>query len=839
MKRLPELLAPAGSPEALKAAVAAGADAVYLSGKRFGARKFAANFGEAELKGAVDYAHLRGIKVYVTVNTLIRDDELQEVAAYLLQLYEMGADAILVQDIGLIALARHIVPDLDLHASTQMTIHNSEGVAWAARQGLKRVVLAREVSLNEIEDMAKSAKAGVEVFVHGALCYCYSGQCLMSAAIGGRSGNRGMCAQPCRKPYVLLKGSKDEYGRPINLQAVPLKEKFLISTRDLSAYRHLDRIARSPIESIKIEGRMKSPEYVAIVTGIYRKALDQIARGGWKPSEDDVRELALAFNRDFTEGYLLGAKDIMGREMSDNRGVLIGSVISYDSSREEATVKLAGPLAPEQGDGLVILSPGQEVGIVVYKPLQKGSMLKLRTPERVRPGAKVYMTGCNALSRKAQGIISSIKAQIPIDLRVSWNDGTPLVEGFLEGGIRIEIKAGFCMEKAKGRPLTKEQIEAQLRRTGGTPFMIRRLEMDYPGGLFAPIGALNQLRRDLLARVEEALIQARIPPQMKVAKARKRLEDMALEASGIRELRVPSLAVYADSLEEVRGAVKGGCRRIYFEPDLGEEKERRKKILDLLKEAKALCPEAELIWKWPKITRDKYLSFALPLLSTVGTQKEAEVDGIMVEGMGAAEAVLAARTDSRLYGASGLNIWNHLSAWQLGREGFQRITLSPELSTKQLSLLISRARRGNAPEMELVVQGNLEVMITEDCIPCLVKDKEKAEFWGLQDFRRVFPLRLDGDSRTHIFNSVETCLLDFMPRLFEMGLDGVAVDVRGRTERYAREMTETYLKAIELTKGGGPSLQTNLQALKEEARSRSLGGITTGHFVKGLKEELS
>jgi putative protease len=395
--------------------VAAGADAVYLSGKRFGARKFAANFDEPALQDAVNYAHLRGVKVYVTVNTLIRDDELPDVALYLIRLYEMGADAVLVQDLGVAALARQLVPGLDLHASTQMTIHNREGAAWAARKGFKRVVLAREVPIEEIKKI-KGSGLGLEVFVHGALCYCYSGQCLLSSAIGGRSGNRGMCAQPCRKPYVLVQGERDDYGRPAGLWAVPLKEKFLLSTRDLSVYRHLERIVRSPVESLKIEGRMKSPEYVAIVTSIYRKALDAIARGAWSPSAEDERNLALAFNRDFTEGHLLGAKDIMGRQMSDNRGVLIGSVASFDSQRAEAAVRLTGPLAPEEGDGLVILAPGQETGMVVRKPLQKDGLLKLRTPERVRPGAKVYLTGSTALDRRARQIMSSAKTEIPMDV---------------------------------------------------------------------------------------------------------------------------------------------------------------------------------------------------------------------------------------------------------------------------------------------------------------------------------------------------------------------------------------------------------------------------------------
>lgn len=851
LRRIPEVLAPAGSPEALRAAVAAGADAVYLSGKRFGARKFAANFDEPALKAAIDFAHLRGARVYVTVNTLIREDELADVAGYLIRLYEMGADAVLVQDLGAGSLARRLVPDLELHASTQATIHNQEGVVWAARNGFKRVVLAREVALEEIQKMKQEAKelqVGLEAFVHGALCYSYSGQCLLSSAIGGRSGNRGMCAQPCRKPYVLQVGEKDEYGRPKGLESVPLKERFLISTRDLSVYRHLDRIVRSPLDSLKIEGRMKSAEYVAVVVAIYRRALDAIARGSWSPSAEDERDLALAFNRDFTDGYLLEARDVMGRQMSDNRGVLIGSVAAFDGPGGEAAVRLSGNLCPEKGDGLVFIAPGQEMGLVVQKPILREGLLRLRTPERVRPGTRVYLTGSTALARRAQEIISSTEAQIPIDLKITWEDGVPVVEGRLEKGrgVRITVKAEFRMEKAKSRPVTAQQIEAQLRRTGGTPFIIRKMEMDYPGDLFAPPGRLNQLRRDLLTKAEETLLSARRPDQGKVAAARGRLERMDLTATamtpqGQNRGWTPTLAVYADSLETVQGAVEGGCRRIYFEPLLNGLN-RAEGMREALGEAKAVCKDARMIWKWPKITKANFLELARPLLADL------PADGVMVENVGAVEAVLAARPDARIYGAAGLNVWNHLTVQSLSPP-VQLLTLSPELSADQLAMTIAASRRNAAaPQLELVVQGNLEVMVTEDCIPCLAKERVKetgkdkntaSVFWGLQDFRRVFPVRLDDDMRTHIFNSAETCLLDYMARIFEIGLDGVAVDARGRTEKYAREMAQIYLEAIERTEKGGRSLSEDLRALKERIRPIALGGITSGHFIKGLKEELS
>ncbi len=853
-RRLPELLAPAGSEQALKAAVAAGADAVYLGGRRFGARKFASNFDLPDLARAVDYAHLQGVRVFVTVNTLVREDEIPGLAEYLLCLYEMGADALLLQDLGAAFLAKSIVPELERHASTQMTIHNGEGARWAGKAGFSRVVLAREMGLEQIRSMVRggTGNVGLEVFVHGALCYSYSGQCLLSSAIGGRSGNRGMCAQPCRKPYVLLSGQKDRYGRPAGLSARPMPEKFLLSTRDLCVYRHLKEIVRSPVASLKIEGRMKSPEYVAIVTSIYRRALDGIARGDWSPSEEDEMALALAFNRSFTKGHLLGEKDVMGREMSDNRGVLIGSVSSYDSRKGEAAVRLSGNLAAERGDGLVFQSPGQEVGLVVQRAEVKDGLLRLKMKERVRPGARVYLTGSTALSRKAAQIIDSAPVGIPLDLYLSWQEDRPLLQALLPDGKKVAVLASFLMEKAKNQPLTRQQIESQLRRTGGTAFVIRKIEMDYSGDLFAPLGALNQLRRQLLEKVEQALLAGRRPEKEKVDEARARWQDMKLSMqSEPREsqstyptsgapVTAPLLSVYAASLEDVEGAVAGGCDRVYLEPSLErrikDDSEREAGFRKILSEARAICGSKQLIWKWPRICRSEFFSLACKVLS------EAEVDGVMVENVGALQAALECRPAVPIYGGMGLNVCNHLTVRALSPP-LCHLTLSPELSARQIAAAVSASRLlPDCSELELVVQGSLEVMVAEDCIPCLAGPNgagdDAGQFWGLQDMRRVFPLQLDDDSRTHIFNSVETCLLDQMPRIAAMALDGVALDGRGRGGEYAREMTKIYRRAIELTKRGGERLERDLQELKEEVVPLALGGITYGHFVKGLRDEI-
>ena len=283
---VPELLAPAGSIDALKAAVNAGADAVYISGKKFGARKFATNFSDSEIEEGLKYAKLRGVKIYVTVNTLIKDSQMPSVAKYLVWLYKIGVDAVIIQDLGAAYLSRKIVPNLDMHASTQMTIHNTPGVEWASKFGFKRVVLSRELGISEVEKIkSQTANCGIEIeiFGHGALCYSYSGQCLLSSFIGGRSGNRGMCAQPCRKKYTLLAGNIDKYGKPVDIHQVYLKDEYLLSTRDLSVYKNLERISNSMVDSLKIEGRMRSAEYVALVVKIYRDALDSITMGKWKP----------------------------------------------------------------------------------------------------------------------------------------------------------------------------------------------------------------------------------------------------------------------------------------------------------------------------------------------------------------------------------------------------------------------------------------------------------------------------------------------------------------------------------------------------------------------------
>ncbi|MGI6113521.1 MAG: peptidase U32 family protein, partial [Mahellales bacterium] len=351
-----ELLAPAGSKEALHAAIKGGADAVYLGGTRFSARQYAKNFDNRQLEESTDYCHRFGVKIYVTVNTLLSNDELEEAADFIGQIHRMGVDGVIIQDLGLLHIIRQAFPGMAVHASTQMTTHNTQGVKALEEMGFKRVVLARELSIEEITRIAAETGIELEVFVHGALCLCYSGQCLMSSLIGGRSGNRGCCAQPCRMAYTLM----DREGNKVKTQG-----RYLLSARDICTLSCLAGFKRAGVTSLKIEGRMKKPEYVSLVTSAYRKAIDSLDEA--TNMQDDMDKLMLAYNRGgFWPGYAFdnNIKQLIAPEKPDNWGLYIGRVKRYDGKTGRLVLKLAGDI--KLGDGIEIWQDsGNSTGMVI------------------------------------------------------------------------------------------------------------------------------------------------------------------------------------------------------------------------------------------------------------------------------------------------------------------------------------------------------------------------------------------------------------------------------------------------------------------------------------------
>jgi len=539
MFKIPELLAPAGGMEQLRAGVENGADAVYVGGKLFNARINAANFTDTEMKEAIGYAHLRGVRLYAAMNTLIRDSELSDALKYAAWLYEAGADALIIQDLGFAKLVRQHLPDFELHLSTQGTVYNVEGVRKASQLGFSRVVLARELSLPEIREIADANLAEIEVFVHGALCICYSGQCQMSREIGGRSGNRGECAQPCRLPYSVYRdnGGMREVAGPY----------FALSPKDLCAIGQLSRLSEAGVASLKIEGRMKTPEYVAVVTGIYRKYLDLYAKQGrYRVDPSDLKDLSQIFSRgDFTEGYLHGnpKKDLLSGDLSKHQGIYIGKVVESTAAGKPAggkhakrkgnrqrglvTIRLSEKLSV--GDGIEIRSgelPGNLVTFLLRDNKKVDSAGKGDTVTVgyidgvVTDGDKVYKITDKELMRRAKasyegksGAEEKNMRKMGVSFCFSAGPGRPAVlRATDEKGNSVTKESAEAVERAVARETTPEAVKAQLSKTGGTPFRMTDCTVDIDEGASIPLSKINELRRAALEELEALHRQGRRSP---------------------------------------------------------------------------------------------------------------------------------------------------------------------------------------------------------------------------------------------------------------------------------------------------------------------------------------
>ncbi len=558
MYKIPELLAPAGGMEQLKAAVENGADAVYMGGKLFNARINAGNFNDDEVIAAADYAHARGVKLYITMNTLIRDQELRAALKYAAFLFEEGIDALIVQDLGFAGLLQKNIPELNIHLSTQGTIYNAEGVRMAKKLGFSRVVMAREMTLDEIREINRLNLLETEVFVHGALCICYSGQCQMSREIGGRSGNRGECAQPCRLPYSFC---IEDHGSMKEIT----DSYYALSPKDLCMLDHLGAISEAEVASLKIEGRMKSPEYVAIVTGIYRRYLDIYAKSGqYHVDPADLKDIAQIFNRGgFTQGYLYEnpGKSFMSGDLSKHQGIYIGKVLkgsntarSGDRKRGLATIHLEEELS--MGDGIEIRNRELSGNIVTYMMTDgkkssfapKGKTVTAGYFDgRIEPGDRVYKITDKSLMLKAKATYegksgsdekSLRKIGVRFNLYASIGEAVSLKATDEDGNSVIKV-LGISPEKARTKALDREIVEAQLGKTGGTPFRMTECIADIEDGISVPLANINELRRAALAD----LLACRISASKKVMPIGHKdlevnLRELYFPASGNTEMKI-------------------------------------------------------------------------------------------------------------------------------------------------------------------------------------------------------------------------------------------------------------------------------------------------------------
>ena len=820
-----ELLAPAGSLAALEAAVESGADAVYIGGNKFNARAFADNLDEEMLKQAVAYAHIRGVKIYVTVNILILQNELEEVMEYINDLYSLNVDAVIVQDIGLLMMIKKLLPNFEVHCSTQMAIHNTDGASLLNELGVKRVVLARELSLQEVNEIVESTAIDAEVFVHGALCVCYSGQCYMSSLIGGRSGNRGKCAQPCRKRYALH-DIRENKEIQIN------NGDYLISTKDLNTYEKLYDIAASKVASLKIEGRMKRPEYVAIITHHYRKALDCIQNGLMNCiSEDAAYELKIVFNRDFTEGYLFNNRnqEIVSRERPDNRGILIGKVLNQMGNMAEI---LLTDNFINDGDSVEIISEdGKSTGCTIsgikkdnntVKSAKAGDRIKIFITHRVTAGSRVSKTLDHQLFQKAREEYAYMNKK-KISIRGIFTgkiDEVPVLEIADRDGNSIRVMGDTAIQQAEKLAVSEEKIADQLNKTKDTPYVFENINIHIEANCFLSVKAINSLRREALEQLSTKRINLhqRCLPEIDIRQAiRYYSEDVPRNNETKNEL-----IAGVRSLEAGVSAVNAGADSIYI---LGDY--RFKDGMKLINELSTICKskDCSLFYVIPQITHDAEAKAVLNMLQlAIAANKKL---GLVISNIGHIK-IAESFENVEVRGNFTLNALNSAAIDFFSMRGMQSLCVSPELNLTQIREL----SKATHIELEAVVYGYLPAMITEYCPTsstgeCDVCGSGCNESHGIVDEKgKLFKIMNMGNCMSTILNSDVLCVYDNLSNVIESGISKLRMDFYDEEERVVYEIVKAYKDKLMYPR------EDNENSVIETVKKK---GFTKGHYFRGIE----
>ena len=869
---LPELLAPAGTWEALRAAVANGADAVYFGVDAFNARMRAANFRRQELPELIAWLHRRGVKGFLTLNVLIFPDELEEAGQLVLEAAAAGVDALIVQDIGLARLARAIAPGLAIHASTQMSITSAAGVAQAAALGCRRVVLARELALRDLGRIQRQlAQRGLamplEVFVHGALCVAYSGQCLTSEALGQRSANRGECAQACRLPYQLIvDGQERDLG----------DQRYLLSPQDLAAWELLPQLAELGIASLKIEGRLKDATYVAAVTDAYRRSLDRLA--AWPepaaaeaastgaapvagPPADAAADadrrasLELSFSRGLSHGWLEGVnhRRLVHGRWSKKRGPLIGQLQRIEPGGWWL-LRTSREIRP--GQGLVFevrsaspLTPPEEVGgRVMAVERRRADLLALRLgPGRpdgrlLQPGAPCWLTSDPQLERQwqKQAQAPTPERPRPLWLRLQGRLDEPLQLGVLQAGDLdpadlqpLRLRSRLPLAPAQGSGLDRERLEAQLGRLGGSGWQLSGLELDLPPALFLPVAELNRLRRALVAELasleaQPAALQA--PPAAPAPGPREGVVPAALLAlhpasppAGSPQPDAPvepQLHVLVRSLAQLKA-----LRGLPLQSVIAELEQPRE-----LREAVAIgrgCWPGGLWLAGARITRPDEAWSLEPLI-------QAAPDGYLVRNADQLERLTPL---APCIGDFSLNVANPLTAaWFLEHWGLRRLTASYDLALPQLLALVAGCPPGS---LEVTVHQHMPLFHMEHCLfcaflsdghdhtdcgrPCeqhsvLLRDRSGAEH----------PLRADLGCRNTLFNGRAQTAAEALPQLRRAGVTHLRVELLAENGEQARQRVELYRAAL--------AGQLSGRELWRSEQLESRLGVTRGSLRAGSRQ---
>ncbi len=771
----PELLAPAGDLECVRAAIENGADAVYFGLQTgFNARARATNVSVADLPDLMQLLHRHGLRGYATLNTLVFDDELPAFAEVVRQVAGAGVDAVLVQDVGAARLAREIAPGLPLHASTQMTLTSVETIRLAEQLGMERVVVARELSVGEIRAIRGKTSLPLEVFIHGALCVAYSGQCLTSESLGGRSANRGQCAQACRLPYELVCDGQD-----VDLG----EQRYLLSPQDLAAYALTPDLLAAGVAAFKIEGRLKTPEYVANITRHYRRAIDAAVAG--RPVEftpRQVEEMELSFSRGFSPGWLEGCnhKRLVPATSSAKRGVRLGTVVAVQ--RERIVVELATGLAGgvKRGDGLAFdcgSTSDESVGGRVYEVFHGGvSRVDAVVAGRVelafaragfdaaaiRPGQAVWKTDDPVLAADLRRSFSgdSIRRRQPIDLEVVAEVGEPLkVTAELGPGRRCEVVSAEPAREAAKHPLDERVLREQLGRLGQTPFELRRLTATISGRPMLPFSLLGRLRQDLVAALEKSATSRQVP----AFRPATLLERIPLDTfpAEPRPTAGDRLRILVRSLSQLEAVLDIGERSLAA--DFADIRDYR--------EAVAACrrAEAEILLATPRIQKPGEDG----IFSLMAKQQP---DGVLARNWAAVE--FFRDRGLRVVGDYSLNIANRITARFFLEGGCERVTASYDLNREQLGELVASLP---ADCLEVVIHQHMPMFHMEHCVFCAVLSPgtDKTNCGRPCDEHAVLlrdrigmehPLTADVGCRNTLFNAVPQTAAEAVPALRMAGV---------------------------------------------------------------------
>jgi putative protease len=795
----PELLSPAGDWECLRAAVANGANAVYFGLPKFNARLRAHNFTLEELPAVMEYLHERNVRGYITFNTLIFTDELTEAAAQLEAIAAAGADAIIVQDLGLVRLAQHLVPHLELHASTQMTITSPEGLELMRQSGITRAVVARELSLREL-DRFKAVDVPIETFVHGALCVAYSGQCLTSESLGQRSANRGECAQACRLPYdLMVDGQKHELG----------DRRYLLSPQDLAGLDEIPQLVSLGIRAFKIEGRLKSPEYVAAVTKVYRKAIDQAVsvRTPGAPgtpgteesavSASDRYALEMTFSRGLYSGWLHGVNHqrLVDGRFGKKRGAYVGEVTQVGKN----FIEILSRIPVRRGDGLVFVNGGdteQEEGGRVYE--MDGARFFFGNNEidfsRVTIGDRVWKTDDPALNKALRQTFARDlqKSTLPVSMIAAGKCGLPLRLKVVCGDVTIEAESSQVLQPARSAPLTEPGVRDLLSRLGGTRFHPEKIEVALDGGLFMTAGAVNQLRREAIEALE-----AKIPelgqggPVAAYSRAPSRIEWPLRSAEEVG-LAQPELVVLCRTIPQLEAALSLGVRSIYVD---FEDIRRYPEAVEIAGSS------AELFLATPRIQKPGEQGFFRLI-------ENARPAGVLIRNLGAIAHFRGKGLCLR--GDFSLNVANPLAAAFLVEQGLDRLTLSYDLTFEQVLALLAYSR---SDRYELTLHQHMPMFHMEHCVfaaflsngtdytncgrPC---DRHRVEVRDRVGLTHL--VKADVGCRNTVYNARAQTGAQYFARLQRAGLRYFRVELLDEDRENARHLISLYLRLLEGSRTG-------------------------------------